>query len=1147
MTKKAQTGKYDKSVSGNFVTLFDEEFYVIRNYDRLAPFLISVVSGSDHWMFLSTTGGITAGRKNADNALFPYYTEDKVADNAENTGARTIIRVHHDECTSTWEPFSIRGEGAYSVERNLYKNTPGTKVYFEEINHDLQLTFRYGWTSSHKYGIVRHSQIVNEGEPARLLSILDGIQNVLPYGVLSATQNEFSCLIDGYKKQERDTHSPLGIYRMSSLLTDRAEPSEALLCTTVWSTEADAGATLLSSEQLKHFREGGEVTDETDIRGKRGAYLIRTDKRVTGAAEWYIAAEVNQNHADLVSLQTRLNDIDSLRDDLRHTIERGTQQLREIVGGADGLQVSRSRMMSAHHFANVLFNVMRGGTYANGGHIERDDFQRFCSERNKDVSLRYRNMLRELPETVTPNELKEWARDTQDPDLIRVAYEYLPLFFSRRHGDPSRPWNRFSIDIYDDRGGKRLNYEGNWRDIFQNWEALSLSYPAYLSNIVVKFLNATTADGYNPYRLTRFGIDWEAPDPQNPWVNIGYWNDHQIVYLLRLLEWLKRFYPDDLKQLLTEHIFTHADVPYRIKPYQRILENNRDTIEFDFEKHTHIMQRSDELGSDGRLMQLPAGELVHTSMVEKLLILLGAKMVSFVPGGGIWMNTQRPEWNDANNALAGPGLSIVTLGHLRGYIRFLIDLLNDSPDASYSLSVELAGLIDSLSTILTEYEPKADVSPQLRRRVMDSLGMAGQRYRESVYRGVSGDKTDVPADRIHTLLAVALDHVDATLADSRRDDGLYHSYNLLVQQDDGGIAIRHLYEMLEGQVSVLSSGGLSPKQGRDLLDSLYRSSMYREDQDSFMLYPDRTLQRFVEKNTFDADVVAGSSLIARMLENEDYRIVYADEHGRYHFHGDMKNAEVLKEKLDELETEEEYAPLVTPDRGVLLDLYENVFDHNAFTGRSGTFFAYEGLGSIYWHQVAKLLLAAQEFSFDMSDNESRELHDALHAMYYRIRKGVGGCFKSPTTYGAFPMDPYSHTPKGKGAQQPGMTGQVKEEVLARLGELGLIVSDGHIEIRPYLLRRTEFLEQDATFVYHDVSGHPDRIELTRDTLGFTFCQVPFVYTIGDAWHTTVQFNDGTEEQFLSGSLPSPLSRKIFARDGGIRRVNVTVDEAALMQ
>jgi hypothetical protein len=48
-----------------------------------------------------------------------------------------------------------------------------------------------------------------------------------------------------------------------------------------------------------------------------------------------------------------------------------------------------------------------------------------------------------------------------------------------------------------------------------------------------------------------------------------------------------------------------------------------------------------------------------------------AKAGSLLPGGGLWLHTQRPEWNDANNALVGNGLSVVTLAHLRRLLGFL--------------------------------------------------------------------------------------------------------------------------------------------------------------------------------------------------------------------------------------------------------------------------------------------------------------------------------------------------------------------------------------------------------------------------------------------------------------------------------------------
>ena len=125
------------------------------------------------------------------------------------------------------------------------------------------------------------------------------------------------------------------------------------------------------------------------------------------------------------------------------------------------------------------------------------------------------------------SELPRLAAERGDPQLARLAREYLPLCFSRRHGDPSRPWNRFSIEIRDAAGRPLLGYSGNWRDIFQNWEALAISHPASLGAMIAVFLNASTADGYNPYRITRDGIDWEIHDPADPWSHIGYWGDHQ--------------------------------------------------------------------------------------------------------------------------------------------------------------------------------------------------------------------------------------------------------------------------------------------------------------------------------------------------------------------------------------------------------------------------------------------------------------------------------------------------------------------------------------------------------------------------------------------------------------------------------------------
>ena len=80
--------------------------------------------------------------------------------------------------------------------------------------------------------------------------------------------------------------------------------------------------------------------------------------------------------------------------------------------------------------------------------------------------------------------------------------------------------------------------------------------------------------------------------------------------------------------------------------------------------------------------------------------------------------------------------------------------------------------------------------------------------------------------------------------------------------------------------------------------------------------------------------------------------------------------------------------------------------------------------------------------------------------YREIREGIG-VHKSPDLYGAVPTDPYSHTPGFAGVQQPGMTGQVKEDLISRLGEMGVAVEEGRLGFHRHLVSRNEFLTQAA--------------------------------------------------------------------------------------
>ena len=167
-------------------------------------------------------------------------------------------------------------------------------------------------------------------------------------------------------------------------------------------------------------------------------------------------------------------------------------------------------------------------------------------------------------------------------------------------------------------------------------------------------------------------------------------------------------------------------------------------------------------------------------------------------------------------------------------------------------------------------------------------------------------------------------------------------------------------------------------------------------------------------------------------------------------------------------------------------------------------------------------------------------------MYRLVRAGIG-YEKTVAEYGAFPTDPYSHTPRHGGAKQPGMTGQVKEEILTRFGELGVEVKGGVVRFRPVLLRPVEFVTEPGSFRFFDVNGQERTIELRADSLAFTYCQVPVVYerANGDEAWVRVIFSDGGTRGYRGDRLDKETSQAIFDRSGRVVRLHVGVPERLL--
>jgi len=431
----------------------------------------------------------------------------------------------------------------------------------------------------------------------------------------------------------------------------------------------------------------------------------------------------------------------------------------------------------------------------------------------------------------------------------------------------------------------------------------------------------------------------------------------------------------------------------------------------------------------------------------------------------------------------------------------------------------------------------ATISAEQRKAFMDEFGPLGEAYREKVYLGFAGEQASLDKSKLARFIDLVLEYFDQSIAGNLRMDGLYHSYNL-IHFDDEGYAVEHLYEMLEGQVAVLSSGYQGPEESLQLLENLRASKIYRSDQNSYMLYPDRKQPGFLKKNVIPGSFIEGNHWIQKELRSGCCDYVEQDLDGKVHFNGRFRNAAELRTALDKDED-------VSVENALSLsNIYEAVFEHRQFTGRSGSMFKYEGLGCIYWHMVSKLLLATSEvFVSACQKDVKKETINQLYTRYEEIKDGLG-MHKSPAQYGAFPVDPYSHTPGFTGVQQPGMTGQVKEDVITRFNELGVKVSEGGISFAPTVLRRDEFLSEPETWVY-SVGGPAQSEKVESGCMAFSLCAVPVIYRIARVSTIHVYLVSGESQVIPGKNLGQTWSQSLFEREKRIHKIVVDIPDEEL--
>ncbi len=197
-----------------------------------------------------------------------------------------------------------------------------------------------------------------------------------------------------------------------------------------------------------------EAIDPCDLNcGQRGAYWLHGEVSLEPGQkkEWVIVLD---SDLDAAGIAKRIDELDTKNGAslIAEAIESNASELAGLLTSADAFQCGNDLMSQIHHTANVLFNSMRGGVFINGYDIKGEHLQAHVKQANRRLYDLHETALSSLNGLLNYKECRSQIEALNDLDLLRLFLEYLPLTFSRRHGDPSRPWNKFVIKTHDSDG-----------------------------------------------------------------------------------------------------------------------------------------------------------------------------------------------------------------------------------------------------------------------------------------------------------------------------------------------------------------------------------------------------------------------------------------------------------------------------------------------------------------------------------------------------------------------------------------------------------------------------------------------------------------------------------------------------------------------
>lgn len=780
--------------------------FVIEGYDKAKTFSsflpgVAGVEGIPMWSFYVNRGqgmgSFGVGDKNG--TIMEFFPANIMYKNIELNGFRTFIKYNGE----LHEIFSSISKD--DVTRKMYIEKNILKV--EEINRTLNIKVLVTYFTMPKENfaaMVRKVEIESLDGIEREIEVLDGIPQILAYGITNASFKEMANLnrafVDVFNMENNVPY-----YRVRATTNDSSEIG------TVEKGNFYASFSNTSNGLVK------PIIDMDVIFG-RNTSLLYPEGWTSSIKELKEKTQISINKISggFTAEAVRLND--------KYT-------LCTIIGHAANVELVNSRIKD--------FSV-----------------QYISKKENEAVELI--NDLVGLVNTNTSNHLfDQYVEQCYLDNVLRGGYplvfegkekNHIYHVYSRKHGDLEREYNFFSLEpAYYSQGN------GNFRDVNQNRRNDILFNPKIEDFNVKQFMSLIQLDGYNPLVVkgSTFKLDKEklsevlsyVKDKDGSVENIlsnnftpgmlvnhiinenievsidteeflqkvlkestqeyeanfgeGYWSDHW-TYNMDLVESYLKIYPDKIEEFVfNDSTYKFFESPETVlkRSQKYVLAKGKvrqyNSIMFDKEKCETL--NIDRNGTNWSKVNDGTGRILETNLFVKMLSLALTKFTIMDPAGiGVEMEGDKPGWNDAMNGLPGLfGSSINETSELKRVVDFVVEC-SSKFNKEVSLPVEIADLLFEVRNTLGLYESKELSEFEYWNKIADIR----EQYRDTIRFGVSGKETKVDTTTIKEIFQSFAVKIDLGLDKALElGNGIYPTYLYYNAKE---------YQVLEGSKNPIS-------------------------------------------------------------------------------------------------------------------------------------------------------------------------------------------------------------------------------------------------------------------------------------------------------------------------------------------------------